>query len=124
MSLDALGTGVCYGIVLTRKATDQQIVGGYTIDNSSYIFVYTMRSLFEICLITLEGPLPGLPRLPLIGPNRLESRRSSFQTDTKTAYTSKKFDDMDIFSSCHFPNASLFAIIEKSIAYLDEKIKR
>lgn len=123
MSLDALGTGMCNGIVLTGETTDQQVMGGNIIDNSSDIFVYTMRSLFEVFLITPEGPLSGLPRLPLIGPNRLESRRSSLQTDTKTAYASKKFDDTDIFSSCHFPNAPLFAIIKKSIAYLGEKIK-
>lgn len=113
MSLNSLGTGMCHGIVLTRKAADQQVVGGYTIDNSSNIFVYTMRGLFEVLLITFEGPLPSLPGFPLVGPNCLKSRRGSLQSDPKTAYTSKKFDDTDIFSSCHFPNTSLFAIIKK-----------
>lgn len=119
-----MGASMCNGIVLTGKATDQQVMDGNIIDNSGDVFVYTTRGISEVFLITLESPLSRLPRFPLVGPDSLKSRRSSFQADPKAAYTSKKFDDTDIFSSCHFPDASLFAIIKKSIAYFDEKIKR
>lgn len=99
LPLNSLGASVCNGIVLTGKAADQQVVDRNIIDNGGDVFIYATRVFFEVHLIALESPLPSLSRFPLVGPDRLKSRRSSLQADAKAAYTSKKFDDTDIFSS-------------------------
>lgn len=99
LPLNALGTSMRNGIVLTGETTDQQVVGRNIVDNSGNVFVYATRGFFEVFLITLESPLSGLPWFPLVGPDSLKSRRNSFQADPKAADTSKKFDDTDIFSS-------------------------